>query len=132
MASMETQTTTCSLSVAIAGLKNTQGHVRFSLFGSAEGFPGGGEQAIARGSVSAAEAMPTFIFDQLLPGDYAVAVFHDVNGDGKLNRGLMGIPREGFGFSNNPKILMGAPSFKRSAIRVAQPQLSIQIQLKYF
>ncbi len=123
---------TCSLSVAITGLKNSQGQVRFSLFNSAEGFPGSGEQAIAKGSASAADAPPIFTFENLQPGQYAAAVFHDVNGDGILNRGLMGIPREGFGFSNNPKILMGAPSFKRAAINVDSGCLEICIQLKYF
>ncbi|NJN30861.1 MAG: DUF2141 domain-containing protein [Synechococcales cyanobacterium RM1_1_8] len=76
--------------------------------------------------------MPQHRFDNLEPGTYAVAAFHDANGDGLLNRGLMGIPREGFGFSNNPKILVGAPSFKKAAIALTQTQLAIQIQLKYF
>ena len=132
MVSMDLQTMTCSLSVAIAGLKNTQGQVRFSLFNSAEGFPGNGEQAIAKGSTSAADEIPSLTFENLQPGQYAVAVFHDVNGDGVLNRGLMGIPREGFGFSNNPKILMGAPSFKRAALALDSGSLDICIQLKYF
>ncbi len=132
MVSMDVRTMTCSLNVAIAGLKNSQGQVRFSLFNSAQGFPGGGEQAIAKGSTSAADATPTFTFENLQPGQYAVAVFHDVNGDGVLNRGLMGIPREGFGFSQNPKLLMGAPSFKRAAITVDNGCLEICIQLKYF
>lgn len=129
---MDLQTITCSLSVAIAGLKDPQGDVHFSLFSSAEGFPGSGEQAIAKGSTSASKTPPSFTFENLQPGQYAVAVFHDANGDGILNRGLMGIPREGFGFSNNPKILMGAPSFKRAAIAVESGNLEICIQLKYF
>jgi len=129
---MDLQTMTCSLNVAIAGLKSNQGQIRFSLFNSAEGFPGNGEQALYKGSVSAAEAAPSFSFDNLQPGTYAVAVFHDVNGDGILNRGLMGIPREGFGFSNNPKILVGAPSFKRAALTVDSSELEICIQLKHF
>ncbi len=132
MVSMELKTMTCSLSVAIAGLKNSQGQVRFSLFNSAEGFPGSGERAIAKGSTSAADSPPIFTFENLQPGLYAVAVFHDINGDGVLNRGLMGIPREGFGFSNNPQILMGAPSFKRAALVVESASLDICIQLKYF
>ncbi len=132
MVSMDLQTMTCSLSVAITGLKNTQGQVRFSLFNDAEGFPGSGEQAIAKGSTSAADTIPTFTFENLQPGQYAVAVFHDINGDGVLNRGLMGIPKEGFGFSKNPKLLMGAPSFNRAAVRVDAGCLDICIQLKYF
>jgi uncharacterized protein (DUF2141 family) len=132
MASANSQTTTCSISVAVTGLKNTQGRLCFSLFDGAEGFPSQGERAIAKCHISAAEPDPRVTFDGLQPGQYAVAAFHDANSDGILNRGLMGIPKEGFGFSNNPKILVGAPSFKRAAIAVNQGNLEICIQLKHF
>lgn len=122
----------CSLSVTLTGMKNQDGQLCFSLFNGAAGFPGGGEQAIAKQLIPANSPSPSIVFDNLEPGTYAVAAFHDANGDGLLNRGLMGIPREGFGFSNNPKILVGAPSFKKAAIALTQTQLAIQIQLKYF
>ena len=52
----------------------------------------------------------TIHFTGLPAGEWAVAVIHDANGNAKLDT-LMGIPREGFGFSNNPSIGFGAPSF---------------------
>jgi uncharacterized protein (DUF2141 family) len=132
MANANSQVTTCSISVVVTGLKNTQGRLCLSLFDAAEGFPSQAERAIAKCHISAAEPNPRVIFDSLKPGQYAIAAFHDANGDGILNRGLMGIPKEGFGFSNNPKILVGAPSFKRAAIALAPGNLEICIQLKHF
>ena len=45
------------------------------------------------------------IFAGLPPGDYAVAAFHDADGNGELGTNILGIPTEGYGFSN------GAPGF---------------------
>lgn len=64
-------------------------------------------------------------------GRYAVAVIHDANEDGKLNSGFLGIPKEGFGFSRNPKIRTSAPDFEDTAILLADQSTSIQILLKY-
>ncbi|WP_232279356.1 DUF2141 domain-containing protein [Psychromonas ingrahamii] len=50
-------------------------------------------------------------FTDILPGKYAMAVIHDENTNGKLDTNLIGVPKEGFGFSNNAKALLSAPSF---------------------
>jgi uncharacterized protein (DUF2141 family) len=47
-------------------------------------------------------------------GKYAVTIFHDVNGDTELNSNFMGIPKEPYGFSNNPRAMFGPPSFEQS------------------
>ena len=56
-------------------------------------------------------------FDALPTGDWAVAVIHDANGNAKLDT-MMGIPREGFGFSRNPPRGFGAPSFAATRFRL--------------
>ncbi len=125
-----TATALCSITVTVTNLKNETGQICFSLFDGPSGFPGKGEQAIAKGFTRADR--PTYTFHDLQPGRYAVAIFHDEDSNGKLNKGLLGIPKEGFGFSNNPKILMGAPSFRAAAMEIIRPQTEIQIRLKYF
>ena len=120
----------CSVTVSVTNLKNTNGQVCFSLFDQPKGFPGKGERAIAKGFSPADQAI--YAFHDLTPGRYAIAIFHDEDSNGKLNKGLLGIPKEGFGFSNNPKILVGAPSFRAAAMDIVHPQTEIQIQLKYF
>jgi len=119
-----------SLTVEINGLKNQKGTLCFSLFSNGQGFPSQSERAIASRCMAAKEASISATFEQLAPGNYAVAVIHDANDDGKLNTGFLGIPKEGFGFSRNPKIGMGAPSFQDTAILVAG-ESTIQIDLNY-
>lgn len=71
-------------------------------------------------------------FQNLQPGSYAVAILHDANSDSEVNRNLLGIPQEGFGFSRNPVIRAGAPNFSDTVIFVAGPRTNIEVQLNYF
>jgi uncharacterized protein (DUF2141 family) len=57
---------------------------------------------------------------ELKPGKYAFKYFHDENKDEKLNTNFMGIPKEGFGFSNNAKGKFGPPSFDKMIFEVEQ------------
>lgn len=119
------------LTVEINGLRNQKGMVCLSLFSGGQGFPNESDRAIASRFVEAKEASVSAIFDQLSPGEYAVAVIHDDNGDGKMNTGIFGIPKEGFGFSRNPKIGMSAPKFEETAVQVSGDDTKIQIDMKY-
>ncbi|MBD2079867.1 DUF2141 domain-containing protein [Leptolyngbya sp. FACHB-17] len=119
------------LTVEVNGLRNQKGIVCFSLFSGEQGFPNESDRAIASRFVEAKEASVSVIFDQLSPGEYAVAVIHDDNGDGKLNTGIFGIPKEGFGFSRNPKIGMSAPKFEETAVQVSGDGTKIQIDMNY-
>ncbi|WP_264420925.1 DUF2141 domain-containing protein [Novosphingobium sp. KCTC 2891] len=66
------------------------------------------------------------------PGVYAIAVYHDEDGSGKINRGgMLGIPTEGFGFSNNPATIASLPSFRSVRLHIAKTNLSTRITLKY-
>jgi uncharacterized protein (DUF2141 family) len=65
------------------------------------------------------------------PGYYAVAVFHDENGDRKFNRNALGLPSEGFGLSNNPPIMLGAPSFRAVRFPVSSGDTTIHVRLRY-
>ena len=67
----------------------------------------------------------------LTSGKYAVVVMHDEDGDKKMRTSFLGIPREGFGFSNNPAILFGAPNFKRVEFNLVN-ETETAIKMKYF
>jgi uncharacterized protein (DUF2141 family) len=70
------------------------------------------------------------LFTGLQPGDYALALFHDENGNAKFDTTL-GIPREGFGFSRNPAVRFGAPRFDKVSIRLAPGYTRIRVRLQY-
>lgn len=65
-------------------------------------------------------------------GVYAIAVYHDEDNSGTLNRsGVLGIPTEGFGFSNNPPTLASLPTFRSVRIAIPRTNLATTIHLKY-
>jgi uncharacterized protein (DUF2141 family) len=65
------------------------------------------------------------------PGVYALALYHDENANEKFDRSMIGLPAEGYGFSNNPATLVGLPSFRSVRINIARTGLSTRIQMKY-
>ena len=68
--------------------------------------------------------------DGLASGAYAVSLFHDENGNGRLDT-ILGIPREGFGFSRNPPIRFGPPRFDAARFAVTSGEAAQQVRLKY-
>jgi uncharacterized protein (DUF2141 family) len=65
------------------------------------------------------------------PGVYAVAIYHDENANRKFDRSGVGLPAEGYGFTNNPSTIAGLPSFRSVRLNVPKTGLTTQIQLKY-
>lgn len=66
------------------------------------------------------------------PGVYAIAVYHDEDSSRNIKRsGVLGLPEEGFGFSNNPATIASIPSFRSVRLNVAKTGLSTRIHLKY-
>lgn len=66
----------------------------------------------------------------LAPGTYALSVIHDENANGRLDR-FMAIPREGFGFSRNPRIRMGPPRFEEVRFEVGAGRVRQAVRLRY-
>ena len=98
-----------SLEIDVAGMRSARGLIRICLTADPKNFPGcvDDKRAVTR-SVPAGQHI--IRFDGLPPGKYAAALIHDENSNAKLDT-LLGIPREGFGFSRNPPIGFGPPRF---------------------
>ena len=67
-------------------------------------------------------------FDDLAPGTYAVMIMHDENNNGKLDSNIIGIPKEGYGFSNNPNV-MRQPTFDEVKFEVKDRETKIVINI---
>jgi uncharacterized protein (DUF2141 family) len=64
------------------------------------------------------------------PGTYAFAVYHDANSNGKWDHKLLkGI--EGFGFSNNPRTLLSAPTYDQVRFEVGPGETTLHLRLRY-
>ncbi len=64
-------------------------------------------------------------------GVYAIALYHDENANQRFDRSGIGLPAEGYGFSNNPATLAGLPSFRSVRLNVPRSGLTTRIQMKY-
>lgn len=65
------------------------------------------------------------------PGVYVVAIYHDENSNDSFDRNSLGLPAEGYGFSNNPPTLLGLPSFRSVRLNVVHSGLTAHVQLTY-
>lgn len=102
-------TPTTELKVDVQHLRSHKGMIRICLTADPDNFPACVDDADATArSVPAGTDTPTI--RGLPPGDYAIAVIHDENGNRKLDT-FIGVPREGFGFSRNPPVGFGPPRF---------------------
>lgn len=118
------------LQVTVTNIKGVKGNIMVGIFDSNEKFlkePLEGRMAKANGDSI------TVVFENLKPGKYAVSVLHDANKNKDLDKNKLGIPKEGFGFSNNVLGAMGPPSFERAIIDLTpdMKDLDIGIKMKY-
>lgn len=119
-----------SIDLAITGLRSEKGDVLVCLSANPKYFPNCGKDAKARKlKVSAADAGSIQIVG-VKPGTYAVALVHDENANGKMDLRLF-LPREGFGFSRNPKIGMGPPKFESAQFTVGTQDAHYAVKMKY-
>jgi uncharacterized protein (DUF2141 family) len=120
-----------TLIVEVEGLKDDQGKLHASLYASEEGFPTKPEKALRHVDVPIVAGKARVVFEGLPPGGYAVAAYHDENGDGKLDTGFLGIPTEGLASSNDAKGFMGPPSFEKARVEVAPGENRIVMHVAY-
>jgi uncharacterized protein (DUF2141 family) len=121
-----------TVTVEITNLKNSKGYVLMSLYNNAEYFPEDGEKAIAKGKAVITDGKATITFKNVPYGKYAGAFLHDENNNLKMDFNIVGIPKEGYGFTNNAKGTMGPPSFEKAAFEFNSPQKKITIKASYF
>jgi len=89
------------------------------------------DPASHRTVVPAGESV-TIRFTDVEPGEYAVALLHDENNDGKANRALGMMPKEGYGFSRDAKVRMGPPKFDDAVFEHAGEDQELTIKMRYF
>jgi uncharacterized protein (DUF2141 family) len=117
--------------VSIEGFRNESGHARVALFNQGTGFPEDASAAF-RSTISVIQGGRVEVhFDDVPFGDYSVAMFHDENDDGKLNKGLFGIPSEGYGVSNNVTHATHAPRFTEALFTLAEASHTVSIRVHY-
>lgn len=120
--------TTYDLEVQVEGIPNKKGTLFIGLFNSSATFPNYGKQY--KGIVVTHEGKSHVYKFKNLPKDtYALAIYHDENKNGKLDKNLFGAPTEAYGFSNNARETFSAPSFEAAKV-VLDRDKKCQIRIK--
>lgn len=119
-----------SINVSITGIRNSDGVIRCGLFNAPVGFREPGKEMMeATSQISGGRA--SCAFKSVPAGTYAIAVFHAERGERKMDIGPFGRPKQGVGFSNNPSITFGPPSFSAASFKVGNDPVNLSIQLSY-
>ncbi|HWG19369.1 MAG TPA: DUF2141 domain-containing protein [Terracidiphilus sp.] len=123
----------CTLRIHVDGFRNTRGNLGTVIFTSPDGWPEDLSKSFRHGPspIDPSTRTAVAVWPNLPPGDYGIAAIHDENSNHKLDRNLIGIPREGFGFANNPHVGLSTPPFRAAVVRVACPATEITIHLQY-
>jgi len=119
--------------VDAAGLRNTNGVVRFALFTTADGFPDADRKARFTATAPATGACVSALFPRVPEGVYAVAALHDENRNGRMDRRFPGLPREGFAVSGSgERVIRAAPRFHDATILIRAASTNLSLRIRYY
>lgn len=121
------------ITITIDHFHNNKGQVLISLFKDGDGYPDNPAKAVRKGKTTIMANNKAIIdFSDLPPGKYAAVVLHDENSNLKMDKNWIGLPKEGYGFSNNVMGAFGPPSFNKASFEhIDNVQTSITIKLRY-
>ena len=114
--------------VKVTGLRSEKGQVRIAVFNSSEKWLG--EQPVYSSTINVDSQSVTWKIYDVPYGDYGIAVFHDENKNGKMDKNFVGIPLEPYGFSNNVRVTLGPPTWEKSKFVVKGPTTEVSIEVK--
>lgn len=125
----DASTPAATFRIDVTGQRSTRGSIHACLTRNPAHFPDcrSDPAAIVQTVPASAHAI---IFRGVPPGHYALALFHDANANRKLDT-VLGVPREGFGFSRNPKIGFGPPRFEKVSIELTPGFARASVRLQY-
>ena len=120
--------------VTVEGFRNDRGHALLAVFLGERGFPGETSRAVRRVQAPIANARASFDLQGVPAGALAISVLHDEDDDKKVKTGLLGvIPKEGLGFSRNPKVRFGPPNFEDAKLTLLSSRsLRTNIEVRYY
>lgn len=123
-----TTTSNGDLVVVVDNIKERKGELILALFNSESDFLKKGVKSmtvkVSKGGLTKAK------FTDIPKGNYSISVIHDVNENGELDKNFAGMPKEGFGFSNNKMGIFGPPTFEECLVELTADQNEVKIALR--
>jgi len=121
-----------SVTVKVTDIRNAKGVVRACLTSAAKDFPKCNVAATSNKVVVPAAGTVTLVFEHVLPGHYSIAMLHDENNNGKNDRMLGMMPKEGYGFSRDAPVRMAPPKFEEAAFDVGARPETLTVRMRYW
>lgn len=117
-----------TLVVSIQNINSSKGNIHVALYDAENNFL---KTHLQGRTTSADKGSVHIFFEGLAPGEYALAVIHDSNENGVLDTNLLGMPKEGFGFSNDGLGRFGPPAFDKVKFTWCGERETVVVRLKY-
>jgi len=121
-----------TITITVTDLRNSDGVIRACMTTVESIFPRCARDPNSHRTVVRAGNTVTIRFTNVEPGDYAIALLHDENEDGKANRVLGMAPREGYGFSRDAPVRMAPPDWDDAVFTVGRASQNVRIKMRYF
>ncbi len=119
-----------SIKVVVDGFQSDKGFAKIGLCNTSESFKNSEERAIFNTTVHVEAGRVVHIFRNVPFGIYAVTVYHDENGNGKLDKGMFGRPVELYGFSQNARERFSRPAFEKAAFALDQAEMTVRVTVQ--
>jgi uncharacterized protein (DUF2141 family) len=119
------------INVVVDGVRSSRGLMAVTLYAdnSRKFLVKHGSVYVGRSTAQAGTTRTCIFLPQ--PGTWALALYHNENGNQSFDRSGIGLPAEGYGFSNNPATLVGLPTFRSVRLAVPRTGMTARIHLKY-
>jgi uncharacterized protein (DUF2141 family) len=122
-----TQVYAVDVTLNISNLKNRNGNLYVGAFNDSTLFPN--KTPFKSIIIPTERSASVKVVLDLPQGDYAISTFLDENNNGKLDTNSLGIPKERFGFSRNPRIFSGPPTYEECEINIERENEIFEIEL---
>ncbi len=131
-ASLRAQSTNTSIvRVEIIGLKSSNGKILINLFDKEKGFPSDPKTAIKSSAIEIKNKQAFIEFACVPQKEYAIALVHDENNNGDMDKNFFGIPKEGYAFSNNYRPTIKSPNFKQASFKASSDKTTLKLNIIY-
>ena len=117
-----------TMEVVIKNVNEAEGNIMVGLFSNEADFL---KKRFASQKTKASKGEVHVVFENIPAGKYALSVYHDANLNGELDKNMVGIPKEGFGFSNDAMGMFGPPNFEKARFDWKGGQ-AVSLTLKYY
>jgi uncharacterized protein (DUF2141 family) len=118
-----------SITINVGNVRNNRGRVVVDICPQSQFL---GDACPYHGQAQARTGTTTVVVPDVPAGQFAVQAFHDENGNGEVDRGLFGIPKEGIGFSRNARIGLGPPKWRDAVFAHGAQPATLSFNLRYF